>query len=56
MSSLLIPSILHHRLDLFPLSLDNNTELTVDVYNAVHMAIGYRIAYWNHSHQEQSNY
>jgi hypothetical protein len=45
MSSLLIPSILYHGLDLFPLSLDNNIELTVDVYNAVCMAIRYRIAY-----------
>jgi hypothetical protein len=45
MSLLLIPSILYHGLDLFPPSLDNNIEPTVDVYNAVRMAIGYRITY-----------
>jgi hypothetical protein len=45
MSLLLIPLILYHGLDLFPPSLDNNIEPTVDVYNAVRMAIGYRITY-----------
>ena len=45
MSSLLILLILYYRLDLFPLSLDNNTELIVNVYNVVYMAIKYRIAY-----------
>jgi len=45
MSLLLIPLILHHGLDLFPLSLDNNIEPMVDVYDAVRMAIGYRITY-----------
>jgi hypothetical protein len=42
---LLILSILYYGLDLFPLSLDNNIELTVDVYNTVRIAIRYRIAY-----------
>jgi hypothetical protein len=45
MSLLLILLILHHGLDLFPLSLDNNIKLMVDVYNAVRMAIRYRITY-----------
>jgi hypothetical protein len=45
MSSLLILLILYHGLNLFPLSLDNNIEPTVDVYDAVYMAIRYRIAY-----------
>jgi hypothetical protein len=45
MSLLLILLILHHGLDLFPLSLDNNIEPTVNVYNAVRIAIKYRIAY-----------
>jgi hypothetical protein len=45
MSLFLIPLILYYGLDLFPLSLDNNIELTVDMYNAVYIAIRYRITY-----------
>jgi hypothetical protein len=42
---LLILLILYHGLNLFPPSLDNNIEPTVDVYNTVYIAIKYRIAY-----------
>jgi hypothetical protein len=45
MSLLLIPLILYHGLDLFPSSLDNNIELTVNVYDVVRIAIRYRITY-----------
>jgi hypothetical protein len=42
---LLILLILYYGLNLFPPSLDNNIEPTVDVYNTVCIAIKYRIAY-----------